>query len=1043
MPVQKQIVPVSFQGGLQQKQDPNQVQSPNMLGLENAQFNKIGQLNKRPGYNILTNNVSDGTTIETAYAIDSFNEELNLFDNKNIYSYSPSSETWINRGVAISLINSTNQIIRSPASQQLNPDCAAINNIQVFVWEDSTQSCRYSVVDSTTGTYIVSNAFLLSSTKAGARPKIVVYSNLFYIFYTNTNALFYQIINPLNPNVISAPIDIFSDGQLNFVYDVVVTDESASIVPYVIVASYVNSNGYLNTFYLTTDQTESFGNQSIAILIQGYSISNFVDSTGTLWISWSDGITVNTTALNGTGASLWQNTKFAKTVIDTVDCPLLVSIENATTPGSLQLIYEVAAADPLKPYNELIKVVICNIYGTPILKIGTLRSVGIASKPYFYNGNNFLNVAFQSELQSTYFGIFLTGTPFTIIDKVSSTNGGGLRTNGMASECPEISPGEFLWSNLTKGKFISEDNTNFALLGVQSTKCDFTNINKFNSVTFSNNLLFVGGILQSYDGVSINEQNFHIYPEGVAAFGQTSGSGHLTTTAQYQYQVLYSWTDNIGQIQYSSPSPTITITLSGSQNAVELNIPTLRLTAKQGVVIQVYRTIANGGASGNPVFYVTTSLLTPPNPITGLGGGGILNDPNADFVVFYDYASDLSIEGNQPIYTQGGILPNSAPPSCSMISLFQDRVILGGLEDPDSLWFSQTKNNNSSFNTIPVEFSADNVISISEVGGSITALGLMDQNLIIFKKNAIFILAGSGPNNTGGGNSFPDAQLITQQVGCINPNSILLFGQGIVFQSPDKGIWLLDRNLSPPSYLGAGVDDIALQYQVSSATLDPNSNSIIFTTNLDSNGVEIKSSLAMVYDYLIGQWSTYTNHNAVDSISFQNLFTFVKSNGLVYQQAADQFYDGYIGQYAQPYSMTLTTPWISTANILGYQRIFKIFLLGTYKGPHTLNVSIAYDFDRSFYQTIAIPTALTSGSNLWGTGSPWGINPTIWGGSSSPYIYQINPAIQKCSSFRLQISDSQSSNYNEGYALSSLLLEVGIEGNGIRLPKTNKFGIVI
>lgn len=1039
MAIQKQIVPISLNGGLNQKTDPFQVQSPSLLGLENAQFNKIGQLNKRPGYNILTNNVFDGSNIEAAYAVDSLNGELNLFNNKSLYSYSPSSQNWANRGPAISLINTVSQIVRSPASQQLNPDCASVDNINVYVWEDSSGGCRYSVLDNQSGSYIIADQLLFGSGLIGTRPKTIVFNGLIYIFYTNNAILYYQIINPTIPNVISIPVATITDGGTNFRYDLCILPNDGN-PPSRIMIAYFTAVPELKWFYINTNNTLSvrhtLASGAAASSSTTYqSVSIFVDSFEVLWVSWSTGTDVRVIAKTGVG---WNSIAFPATVIDTVVCPLITSIEYppGLTPlvpnsgsGQLQIVYEIYNVDPTR---ESVKSITCNINNAVISNIGTLRSVGIASKPYYYNGNNFINLAFQSTLQSTYFGAFLTFVPFTIVSKISPSNGGGLRTNGEVPECSEISPGKFLWANLTKGKFISEDNTNFSLLGIQSVQSDFTNINKFNSTTFSNNLLFVGGILQSYDGVSVSEQNFHIYPEGINFVQSTTGGGQLTLTSQYQYQVLYSWTDKFGQIQYGTPSPTLTIQLIGSNNTVQLTIPTLRLTAKQGVVIQVYRTLANGQNSGNPVFYVTSSLLTPPDPVTGLGGGGILNKTDVDFVTFTDVAADTSIQTNQPIYTQGGILPNTSPPSCSMISLFQDRVILGGLEDPDSLWYSQNKNNNSSFNTIPAEFSESNVISISEVGGPITALGLMDQNLVIFKENAIFVLNGSGPNNAGGGNTFPDAQLITQQVGCSNPNSVILFGQGIAFQSPDKGIWLMDRNFSPPTYIGAGVDDIALQYQISSATLDPNSNSIIFTTF---------DGPAMVYDYLIGQWSEYSNHQSVDSISFQNLLTYVKSNGRVYQQNPDIFYDGYIGQNAQPYSMTITTPWISFAHILGYQRIFKIFLLGTYKGSHTLNVSIAYNFDNSFIQTAAINTSLTAGSNLWGSGATWGI-PSPWGGSFQPYIYQINPQIQQCTSFRLKISDSQTSNYNEGFALSSLLLEIGAQPDGIRLPLANKVAII-
>ncbi len=612
--------------------------------------------------------------------------------------------------------------------------------------------------------------------------------------------------------------------------------------------------------------------------------------------------------------------------------------------------------------------------------------------------------------------------------------GGGFRTNHMAAEINEISDGMFLWSNLVKGAFISEDHVSFSILGVNSTTSDFSDINKFNSVTFSNNLLFVGGILQNYDGISVNEQNFHIFPEDIEA-QILPGDGALSA-GQYQYRAVYAWTDNFGQIQYSTPSPAVTV-VTNVNDAVKLFIPTCRLTSKTNVVIKIYRTQVNG----NPKILQEVTSEIAPFPSPGL----VVNSTKIASVSFVDVLADSEISFNAPIYTNSTV-ENSAPPSCSMISLYNDRVIIGGLEDPNLLWFSKNKINNSNFNTIPVEFSAAFTIGVNQKGGPITALGLMDQNLIIFKRASIFILSGEGPNDDGGGNNFPDPQLISESVGCINPNSVILTGQGIMFQTPDKGIWLLDRSLGPPQYIGSGVDDLAKKYIISSATLDINSNSVIFTT---FNGP------ALIYDYLIGQWATWTNHQAVDGLIFQNEFTFCKSNGIIYKQNPNIFYDGSFGDddgYGSstvPYHMQLVTPWISYSQVMGYQSIFKFFILGQYKGKHTLKVEVGYNFDPSFIKSTVIDATAVAGANLWGGDALWGLS-TPWGGDNygfagsgswHPYIFQVNMSVQKCTSFRIRIHDEQVNPYNEGYTINGLLFEVGQMPNGVRVPLANKVGI--
>lgn len=1008
--IQKETFPISFQSGVESKTDALQLQPPALLALKNARFDKIGALNKRPGYNVLNNSVMSDGLITSAVAIDAFKDELNLFDNKNIYTYITANDSWASRGPAISLINTNQQIVRTASAQQLNPDSVSFNGISVYAYEDSRDGCRYDVVDEDTGSYAIASKLLLGSL---SKPKTIIFNDLAYIFYAASNNMYFRTINSNNPNVISSQTNLFADGVFNsdveYKYDVQSHDGYAWLAYF----ADLGPTRELRLFSLDTSNNMS----SYTIVASGIDavtdavptpnicVSVVIDSLEQLWVSWSNGIEVRSSCYDissGVPSVILSNM-----VIETVDCPTITGLEYINA-GQLELVYEIVGTSG--PATQRTKAVLLDNLGN-IIPIGNIRSVGIGSKPFRYQDNIYIHLTHQSTLQSTYFMVLLTNVPFTIVSKVAAGVGGGLRTNGELPEVTSPTAGKFLWANLIKGSFISEGNTTFSLLGVNATVSDFTNINKFNSTTFADNLLFVGGILQSYDGVSVAEQNFHIYPEGVQTLF-VAGGGALSV-GQYQYQVVYAWADNGGRIQYSSPSPTVTVEcpLVGH---VFLTIPTLRLSAKTGVTIKIYRTDANGS-----VFREVTSELAP-----------LLNNPLVDSINFTDIAADADIQANQLIYTFGGVVPNAAPPSCSMIVSYNDRVMLSGLEDPNLIWFSKNRVNNTNFNTVPVEFSQYLTIAVNPFGGRITALSFMDGNLIIFKENCIFIMNGDGPNDTGKGGSFSNPQIITQSVGCSNPNSIIFMGQGVMFQSPNKGIFLLPRSLEEPKYIGSGVDTESKEHLVSSATLDPKSNSVVFTTF---------DGPALVYDYLVGQWATWTNHNAVDSIVFNGEFTFAKSNGRIYTQDQGIFYDGTIDGYQQFYAMDVITPWISASKVLGYQSVFKFFILGQYKGAHSLEVEIGFDFNPAFTEQTTIPVTSIIGINVWGSDQYWGES-TPWGGAWNPYIFQVNMPIQKCTSFRIRLKDTQVIPYNEGLTLNSLLIEIGGINNGVRMPVRNRFG---
>ena len=445
--IQPTTVPISFAGGLQNKTDALQLQPPSLLQLQNALFDKIGQLNKRPGYDILSNNIINGGSINAAVAIDNFNEELNLFDNLNIYTYLTAINAWASRGTAISLINTSSQIIRRDDAQQINPDGNVTQGIEVFAWEDSRGGVRYSVLDLATGAYPVSDQLLDGN---AARPKVIRFNSLFYIFYNDgLNSLYFRIINPNNPNVIQSSIPVAADGvPTGFCYDVVAASDLYIIYPAQVVGGYnlqvvkMSSNNIPSA--AITINTAPVANNSFINCLSAVRIS-----THDLWFSFG--------AANGHVRSFCtdDNLNLITTPAEGIEVDTgggaiatITGIESLNL-GSLQLVYEITGSTPS---NQFIKTAIVNQNNTFTIT-GSLLSVGLASKPFSYNNNIFINLTYQSTLQSTYFTAFLTYQPFTIVGKIGASVGGGLRTNNMLPESPDLvsgQPGIYLFSQTQK-----------------------------------------------------------------------------------------------------------------------------------------------------------------------------------------------------------------------------------------------------------------------------------------------------------------------------------------------------------------------------------------------------------------------------------------------------------------------------------------------------------------------------------------------------------------------------------------------------------------
>lgn len=1027
----KRLVPIAFAGGLDTKTDPKQVVPGKLLDLQNGVFQQTGAINRRWGYKVLgTNILGTSQSITSAYAIQAFNEELLLYDGLKAYSYIPANDAWAQRGSIVSVIETNTQVIAN-SSQQLSPDFGTLNGIEVYAWEDSRGGIRYSVRDAATGAFVLVDQPLYAGMPSTIiRPKVmpVSTSNALAIFYADgAGHISYVPVFTGNPTAAQAPVTLFSGIPTPVIYDVTYA------APYVFItyaAGFFGGNQNLvwarisSLHSIDWQHTQGYGGASPTPL------SLNIASTATyVWVTFAGTFTTLTQistfqVLQSSGGAVHGPTEMnlaGNPVVPSIGC---VGMPNTNSNAErIAVFVEVQGATPSQ---ELIYYTTLDSNQNTLYPSNSVpvfaRSVGLASKPFQYNGAIYLNVAYQSNQQSTYFTLDSSGN---VVAKIFPGLCGGLIQNSdsILPECPAISPGIFKFANLVRGTVNTVAGQVVALLGVNATKLDFADSNHFLSESLNGDLYTIGGILQQYDGSQYVEHGFHIYPEVAAANFTPSGSGGSMAGGSYFYAITYEWVNNNNQTDISTPSTPIQVTVpGGSTGSVAVVIPTLRLTKKQNVKIVVYRTTASG-----TILYRVTSALVP-----------LYNNPAVDSVTFTDTLADASITSNGALYTQplnlqagNPILPNSAPPSCSLIATFDDRIVLSGLDDPYAYWISQ-----QAIPGAPAQFSASLVTRLDPDGGPITAILRMDDKLVFFKENAIFYIAGTGPSATGDGSQItPPALIPSGEVGCISPNAIVLSPIGILFQSAN-GIYLLDRALNV-SYKGAPVEKFTSPNQlgltITSASLIPN-QWVIFTTT---------SGTALVYDYFYDQWSTFTNHMAIDSdlyLGQGDVFAWVKPSGQVYLQTPTTFTDA-----GQPIVFDATML-LQFAGLQGFQRIYHLFLLGQYKGSpngtHQLTCWGAYDFDDSFTTLATIPIDTTLGLSTFGSVSPFGTDAVFGGVGPGQSVFQFRlDVLRKTQAMKLRITDSQQAPGDEAFSLSAISAIVGVKKGGFKLPAVKQFGV--
>lgn len=1062
MALTKTPVPITFGKGLDTKTDPNQIQMGNFLALENSVFDTLQRLTKRNGFANITNLPNANQTTLTT-----LNDNL-VATGSNLFAFSQDTNQWLNKGTVQPLDLSVLPLVRVSTSQT-SPDIAIAPDALVILSYVDSGNVYYQVSDSVTGQQVIPRVAL----PAGAvLPRVFNVGDYFLLTYidSNTNELL-SVIIPINNIVngtaltitigaVTGPTAGYSGTVLNNTLYIAwsssagvdvsyITNQGLTPAPPVTIAGHQPA-----LISVTTDPSQidpyvfvSFADlrhASTSVFTQQYSATTaVVGGTPTALVPIS---TLKTLA---TGVSLSAMTS------NTLNGELVVILDNFNNYG-----YTVVTPGyPGTVQSDFLSTLTYD-YTTTLATVSQqiLRSVGLASKsfvqyvytldtdPYdiitsdvlpgsttsytLISSTIYFLATYGEPSQPTY---FLVDSAGNIIMKLAYSNGGGYYPNQLLPNAQYFGGSwyvpylfkDFL-TTVNKGSSVNSTGTPvvstaiYAQTGVNMAKIGINLFGQYSS-EIAGALHLTGGQLWEYDAVKPVEHSFAVWPESIGL--TTSGTGGLITAGTYFYQFTYEWTDNQGNLHRSAPSIPVSIVTTGSISSNTIRVPTYRLTYKQPyfpptnpAVTNPVRIVGYRWSAAQEIFYQFTSVTAP-----------VLNDTTIDSVTIVDTLADSAILGNAIIYTTGGVVENIAAPASVHSALFKNRMFLIDAEDRNLLWYSKQV-----IEATPVEFSDLFTLYIAPTTGTqgstgpSTALSAMDDKLIIFKKNAAYYLTGTGPDNTGANNDFNDPIFITASVGCDNPASIVLMQNGIMFQSKEKGIWLLGRDLST-NYIGAPVEKYNGQVVVSAESI-PGTNQVRFV---------LDNSITLMYDYFVGQWGVHTNKIAESATLYHSKHTYLNSVGQVYQETSGTYTDG-----SSPVLISFTTAWMSLAGLRGFERFYFMFLLGTYFSPFKLNVQLSYDYSVNPEQSIIVTPdnhAPNYGDEtLWGGGGPWG------GSTGTVFQARIFPAKQKCQTFQVTVTEVYDASLGvppgQGLSLSGMNIVIGAKKGYNTQKASRSFG---
>lgn len=993
MALQSQKIPLELTTGIDTKTD--KFNAVSFRNVENFRFNKPGALHKVPGYTAynttLQNLASNMPAITSASSIYSYKNELLMNTPEQMLAYSTALNKWVSknyfnvngttysskkRTTSITFVDTSTQAKLENFSRDSNADYYVDSTYQVFTAADPVANSIKIRIDLLDGGTTLLNSFIPTvigappfAKLAGARTTriIGIYQGFLYVVTYSLSAPDYALykydlsLPNSNPTRIAISSSYFNAAYL---------DSAAGQI------YFFGANG-TDLYQHRYDIGANTQVGAVGVCPSGY-VTSYIDdvsASGVLKISGYSGTTISTA--NITKMSLGISGSFTT---------VTAAFTNFTTACDGTNVYYMWLSSATTNSGVYIKALAAD--NTTNVIGGTYRIAGycnISSKATYDSGTIYINAfSRQVNLKTNYIAKIKPLTLFEDTNWEIMAKSGFLESTSNANYHrmfkigTSVYIGQTVLSEDAVGMLFSDANV---LKNLELVKHDL-NVPNTDSVYENNTLFIPSSVTRSYDGANIVEHAFLDSPEASAA---TDVSPNTFENGVYGIAVIYTWIDNNG-LKYRSAPYFTSVTIGSPNLEIDLVVNCLGLTLKDNVTIEAYLTLAN-----QTTYYKFRTIAN------------VQNDSTAAMVLSRGAFTAAQQAEQEVLYTTGGVLENDAPEPALASTTFKNRVWLAGTSQ---IQYSKLININEA-----VEFNGQLTILPDNSYGPITGIQGMDNVMAIFTTENILIQSGEGPNNLGQLDDYGSPQLISSDVGCSEPRSIVATPEGIMFKS-EKGIYILNRGLYV-SYIGAAVEDYNSETIIGAQLLN-NTNEVRFQT----------ATKILSYDYLLKQWSVFTNINAtvVDCTMHANNFHYLKSNGVVHKNDDSLFTN--VGSY---YAGKLETAWITVAGIQsagamsrsqqGFQRLYNINMLGQYKSAHNVTVGIAYNYDDTIIDTATIvPTGV-------------GI-----------YQFEVPPSIQKCEAFKLYIQDTNQAGTGESLVLSNILLEVGIKGTAQKVtPDGNRF----
>jgi len=980
MALQKQYKVLSFAGGLDLKTDPHQVEQPRVLTAENVIYKTNGLVRKCNGYTSLSNSIIGGGSISTGCNVGVNGSELIMDDNNKLYSWQPTQNKWSVRGNTGQIGLNTLQITAPSTSTNINGiGSAQTGNFIGVVWNQASIDADpwlgtgfYGVRDATTNQWIIPPAKLpipaVAGALASASPIIAAFGAYLYVFFVFTyfdGTFLHQDIYLTLINTTTLAVTGPYSQVSGFI---------GNPPPYPAIS--LDAVPFHTHLYLAV--TIAAGGGSVVATLERY--TNAGDTAASANIPLNAAFALSPIALAANDTYLVVASPAKLNLMDTSETFGSVVTTTAKDTGSLvSVLFESNGAAVTLIYtgvktssgDQNLIVDFYAVTGTssavqtstssPVLP-SQHKAASLLSKVFSANGGFYIWAGAtgtqSTTLQPT--GVLVDLINLNLRARILYTAQGGIGQGINLSTIATAADGSlFYYTPQNIAIMANGRGVNVTTTAVIAYNFNFGGQKQL--VKVRNGIQVCDSFPSFYDGASSFEEGFTWYPE-ITAPTTSNSTGGLSNSTHYEWVAVFRRFDAFGNEHFSQPSPIVDATTGATDNTASFhNSPSY---------------------PGADLLYYRVNITNAETVFKEVGPLALAATLNTDYVS--DSARGRAVYA--PV-DGSGELPNDPPFPFLRLTATKTRLFAISAEDPTRVYFTKPFNIGRG-----PEWVASQFILIDPATGPAVTLVATDEQIVVLKSESGYLISGSGPNSSGANGSFTVFELAVD-TGCRDPRSVLVTDEGVYFTSR-RGLTLLDRSFASTKFIGAPVEP--LNGVITGVDIIPQTSQIRFLSNAQN---------AIVRDYVLDRWSTFTSVQGVDSTVWQDNYVHLTAAGVVKVDNNSFTRDG------APITMKVQSPWIPMSGPMGWGRLYRILTLGDVKSAFTLQMQLYYDYNNTTFDTV--------------TFTPAGGAPNLQYRSKVPR--QVMTAVS------ILLFDTSIT--GESYDISNLTLELGVKSGAAKLPQ--------